>query len=164
MESLMLDLTQLGLKIVLIIGCVFAVFTFVYGFVRISDTSMEPSIVSGDLVLYYRLDKRFETGDVAAFRYEGRDGTGRVVAMAGDTVDITEDGLLINGAVQVSQDIYYETTQFAQGVDFPLTVGEGQVFLLGDNRPEATDSRIYGCVDLSDIKGKVIAVIRTRRI
>ena len=84
--------------------------------------------------------------------------------MAGDTVDITEDGLLINGAVQVSQDIYYETTQFAQGVDFPLTVGEGQVFLLGDNRPEATDSRIYGCVDLADIKGKVIAVIRTRRI
>ena len=88
----------------------------------------------------------------------------RVVAVAGDTVDITKDGLKINGAEQISQDIYFDTTQFKSGVDFPLTVKEGQVFILGDNRPKASASRIYGCIDLKDIRGKVIAIIRNRGI
>ena len=65
---------------------------------------------------------------------------------------------------KVSQDIYFDTTQFKDGVDFPITVGEGQVFILGDNRPQASDSRTLGCIDLNDVKGKVIAVIRTRGI
>lgn len=67
---------------------------------------MKPAIKDGDLVMYYRLDKRFVSGDVAVFEDNGRNTTGRVVAVAGDTVDITKDGLKINGADQVSQDIY----------------------------------------------------------
>ena len=159
--SLVLDVMQLVLKIALILGCIFVVFTFVYGVARIPDVSMKRD---GDLAVYYRLDKLFAIGDVAVIQYEGNTVTGRVVAMEGDSVDITADGLIVNGAIQQAQDIYYDTTQFAQGVSFPLTVGEGQVFLLGDNRPSATDSRVYGCVDLADVKGKVIAVIRTRGI
>lgn len=112
--------------------------------------------------MYYRLDKNFISGDVAIFQNDGNDTAGRVVAVAGDQVDITEDGLLINGALQVSEDIYYDTTQFKDKVNFPLTVGDNQVFVLGDNRPQAADSRIFGCIYLKDIKGKAIAVIRTR--
>ena len=143
-SGLMLDIMQLVLKIVLIVGCIFAMFTFVYGIARVPDISMSPSIKDGDLVMYYRLDKMFSIGDVTVVQYQ--------------------DGLVVNGAVQVSQDIFYPTTQYAQGVSFPLTVGDGQVFLLGDNRTRATDSRIYGCVDIADTQGKVIAVIRTRGI
>ena len=87
--------------------------------------------------MYYRLEKRFVSGDIAVFKKDGRTTTGRVVAVAGDTVDITKDGLMINGATQISQDIYFDTTQFQNGVDFPITVGEGQIFVLGDNRPES---------------------------
>ena len=158
------DIVQLLLKISIIILAVFLIFTFLYGIVRINDVSMKPAIKDGDLVMYYRLDKRFVSGDVAVFEDNGRNTTGRVVAVAGDTVDITRDGLKINGADQVSQDIYFDTTQFKDGVDFPITVGEGQVFILGDNRPQASDSRTFGCIDLNDVKGKVIAVIRTRGI
>lgn len=114
--------------------------------------------------MYYRLDKRFISGDVAVFENDGRITCGRVVAVAGDTVDITKNGLKINDAEQISQDIYFDTTQFKNGVDFPITVGEGQVFVLGDNRPQASDSRIYGCLDSKDVRGKVIAVIRSRGI
>ena len=152
------DIFQLLLKIVLIILAVILVFTFMYGMARINDVSMKPAIKDGDLVMYYRLDKRFVSGDIAVFKKDGRTTTGRVVAVAGDTVDITKDGLMINGATQISQD----TTQFQNGVDFPITVGEGQIFVLGDNRPEASDSRIYGCINIKDVKGKAIAVIRTR--
>ncbi len=125
---------------------------------------MHPAIKDGDLVVYYRLDKMFYAGDVAVVQYKGRTSTGRVIAVEGDTVDITKEGVLVNGALLLSEDVYYDTTQFENGVDFPLTVENGQVFLLGDNRPAATDSRIYGCVNVSDVKGKVIAVIRTRGI
>ena len=75
---------------------------------------------------------------------------------------LQKNGLKINGAEQISQDIYFDTTQFKDGVDFPVTVGSGQVFILGDNRPQASDSRIYGCIDIKDVKGKVIAIIRSR--
>lgn len=156
------DIFQLLLKIVLIILAVILVFTFMYGMARINDVSMKPAIKDGDLVMYYRLDKRFVSGDIAVFKKDGRTTTGRVVAVAGDTVDITKDGFMINGATQISQDIYFDTTQFQNGVDFPITVGEGQIFVLGDNRPEASDSRIYGCINIKDVKGKAIAVIRTR--
>ncbi len=164
MSPLLLELMQLILKIVLIVGCIFAAFTFIYGVERVNDLSMSPSIKDGDLAVYYRLDKLFYTGDVAVFSYQGKTGLGRVVAVEGDTVDITADGVYINGALQVSQDVFYTTTQFEDGVDFPLTVGSGQIFLLGDNRPSATDSRVYGCVDLADVKGKIIVVIRTRGV
>ena len=91
------DIFQLLLKIVLIILAVILVFTFMYGMARINDVSMKPAIKDGDLVMYYRLDKRFVSGDIAVFKKDGRTTTGRVVAVAGDTVDITKDGLMING-------------------------------------------------------------------
>lgn len=162
--SLAQDIIQLLLKIVILILVIFLIFTFLYGIVRINDISMKPSIKDGDLVVYYRLDHRFISGDVAVFEKDNKTMTGRVVAVAGDTVDITKDGLMINGAEQISQDIYFDTTRFKNGVDFPLTVKEGQVFVLGDNRPKASDSRIYGCIDLKEIRGKVIAIIRSRGI
>ena len=104
------DIVQLLLKIAFIVLAVFLIFTFLYGIVRINDVSMKPAIKDGDLVMYYRLDKRFISGDVAVFKDDGRTTTGRVVAVAGDTVDITKNGLKINGAEQISQDIYFDTT------------------------------------------------------
>lgn len=84
------DIVQLLLKIAFIILAVFLIFTFLYGIVRINDVSMKPAIKDGDLVMYYRLDKRFISGDVAVFKDDGRTTVGRVVAVAGDTVDITK--------------------------------------------------------------------------
>ena len=86
----------------------------------------------------------------------------RVVAVAGDTVDITADGLMINGAIVQEPHAAGETTQFAEGVTFPLTVPQGQVFVLGDNREHATDSRIFGCIDIADIDGRVMGLFRRR--
>jgi signal peptidase I len=87
-----------------------------------------------------------------------------VVALAGDTVDITEKGFYINGALQREPDIYRETERYQDGIDFPLTVLEGHVFVLGDNRTGTTDSRIYGPVRINDTQGKVMTVVRRRSI
>lgn len=124
------DLVQLLLKIVILILVIFLIFTFLYGIVRINDISMKPSIKDGDLVVYYRLDHRFISLEMLQFlKRIIKQRPDCVVAVAGDTVDITKDGLTDNGAEQISQDIYFDTTRFKNGVDFPLTVKEGQVFV-----------------------------------
>jgi len=96
--------------------------------------------------------------------YRGQRQVRRVVATAGDTVDITGDGLVVNGALQQEPEIYQRTQRYADGASFPLTLSEGQVFVLGDARENAADSRIYGAVDVTNTLGKAIAILRQRNI
>jgi len=87
-----------------------------------------------------------------------------VVATAGDTVDITQDGLIINGSLQYEQDIYTQTNRYLEGIDFPLTLKNNEVFVLGDARNDISDSRIYGAVNIDDTKGSVITILRKRNL
>jgi len=163
-SSLLKDVLFLLLKIAAIIAVFLLVFTFLFGLNRIADMSMAPSIKDGDLVMFYRLDKTYVAGDTLLLEFQEQKQVRRVVATAGDTVDITEEGLLVNGALQQEPEIYRQTQRYAAGVTFPLTVGEGQVFVLGDARDNATDSRMYGTVEITDTLGKVITILRRRKI
>ncbi len=91
--------------------------------------------------------------------YQGKEQVRRVIATAGDVVDITEDGLTINGAPQQEHQIYERHSGMIQGVDFPIKLQEGQIFVLGDSRENASDSRVYGAVDVKDTKGKVMTIV-----
>ena len=152
-------------KIVLIVLTFVLLFTFLYGIIRYNEPSMAPMIKDGDLVLFYRYTKSgYLPQDAVVLKFRGQRQVRRVVATAGDTVDITADGLVINGSLQQEPSIYQRTERYEEGVNFPLTVPEGHIFVLGDSRVGATDSRIYGCVDIEDTLGKVMAVIRRRSI
>ena len=161
-NSLAYDLIMLLVKIGAIALGVIVVFSFVFGAMRVSDPNMEPSFQDGDLVFFYRIDKRYAARDVVVYERNGFATLGRVVARGGDTVNIDSQGLIVNGAHQQEQGIVDDTTQVADGVTFPLTVPEGSVFLLGDNRDEAVDSRIVGCVPVEQTLGKVIGLFRRR--
>ena len=154
---LLLKIASIGLAFVLL-------FTFVFGLSRYQEPSMNPAIKDGDLVIYRYTKGGYLPREAVALELDGRLQVRRVVAIAGDTVDITENGLLINGAPQQETEIFQKTLRYQDGVDFPLTVPEGQVFVLADSREDATDSRIYGCVKIEDTLGKVMAVIRRRSI
>ena len=145
--------------IVLIISILF---TFVFGLHRMGSATMQPSLQDGDLILYYRMSPRYYTNDVVMVDYHGRLDAVRVIAQAGDQVDITQEGLKINGYHAEEPKITEKTTQFQGGTSFPVNVSEGEFFVLGDHREGATDSRIYGCVKGKDIKGRVIGVFRRR--
>ena len=126
---------------------------------------MDPAVKDGDLVIYYRLDKNYIASDLLVLEKQGKTQVRRVVGIDGDKIDINRDhGLEINGYPQQEDNIYTETLPVVGKTKFPLTVGTEQVFVLGDNRKYAVDSRTYGCVDKSDTKGKVIAVIRRRNL
>jgi len=163
-ELLIRDLLGLLIKIVAIAAFSVFIFTYMFGIYRNTDSSMIPAIQDGDLVIFYRLDKRYVSSDVLIAEYQKEKVALRVVAVAGDEVDIREEGLFINGHLQQETRIYETTKRFVEGVNFPLTVREGEVFVLGDSRENATDSRIFGPVDIADTYGKVITIIRRRGI
>ena len=159
------ELLFLLMKIGLIILVFIMLFTFLFGIIRYQEYSMTPAIKDGDLVIYYRSTQNgYFSQDAIVLEYEGQTQVRRVVATAGDTVDINESGLVVNGAPQQELEIYQKTERYQEGIDFPVTIPEGQVFVLGDSREGATDSRIYGPVEISDTKGKVMTVIRRRDI
>lgn len=156
------DILFLLAKILVFALVLILMFKFVFGFVRVRDMSMKPAIMEGDLVLYYRMQKNFTAGDLLAVEKNGKTEIRRVAAVAGDTVDINESGLIVNGNLQQESNIYTKTQAYMEGITFPVTLTGDEVFVLGDKRDSAEDSRIYGPVSSSAAKGKVVAVFRRR--
>jgi signal peptidase I len=161
-RSVWWEVGRLLIKITVIAACFMLIVTFLYGLHRNSDPDMAPMVKDGDLLLFNRLDKDYTIGDLLLLDFQGERQVRRVVARAGDTVDISEEGLIINGGLRNEPEIYEQTLPYENAVSFPLTVGEGQVFALGDARENATDSRVYGPVDTEDTLGTVITVMRQR--
>ena len=158
--TLLSDIVFLAGKITMIALSILLLFMFVFGIVQVDDLSMVPAMRDGDIVLFQRFGNNLIATDAVVVRYEKQTQIRRVIAVAGDTVDITDRGLLINGLAQHESHIFEETTQLPEGIDFPLVVPEGEVFVMGDARARSRDSRIYGTVPIDDILGAVVTVIR----
>ncbi len=160
--SVLSDILLLLLKILIVILLFVLLFTFLFGATRYNDVAMTPNIKSGDLVIYSRYDKDFDVGQEAVLKYQGKVQVMRVVAKEGDTVDMTPDGFTINGEVQEEPNPQKETLPYTEGVQFPITLKSDEVFLLGDDRENSADSRVYGAVDQDDTLGKVLDIVRRR--
>ena len=165
LRSALKDILDLLVKIAVFALTAFALSTFLFGVFKYQEPSMDPSIKDGDLVFFFRYNSGgYTPREAIVLDFEGKRQVRRVIASAGDVVDITEDGLIVNGAQQQEMGITQVTQRYREGVDFPLTVPEGHVFVLGDAREGAADSRIYGCVKISDTYGRVMAIFRRRSI
>ena len=156
------DLLFLGGKLLMIGLMVTVVFTFVFGVVRVDDVSMSPSMLEGDIVLFQRLGSEFVAQDVIVVNLNGQRLVRRVVAVAGDTVDIHEYGLYVNGRLQQELYVFEGTETFSEGITFPITVGVNEVFVMGDSRSRSRDSRIYGTIPFSDIEGIIVSILGGR--
>ncbi|MCL1803678.1 MAG: signal peptidase I [Eubacteriaceae bacterium] len=155
---------SLALRVAAIISFALVAFKFIYGLHYNIDPSMDHAVRDGDLLVYARRSKNYKARDLLLLSFEGTKQVRRVIATAGDTVDITENGLVINGALQQERNITAKTQRYAQGISFPVTLKENEVFVLGDAREGATDSRIYGPVNIRSAHGKVITLVRRRNL
>jgi len=162
--SLFKDVLNLLAKVLAIAVIIMLLFTFMFGVLQVDDMSMSPAMKDGDLVFFYRLDRNFVATDTVVVRYDGRTQVRRVVAIAGDEVDITPDGLTVNGMLQSEPYVFEETTQFEEGITFPIVVPPGEIFIMGDGRTQSIDSRIYGSVPASDTLGSVMTIVRRRNL
>ena len=156
------DILSLLIKIGVIAGIVLALFTFIFGVFQYSDHTMYPAVNSGDLILFSRFDKTYHAQDLIVVSYQGNMQVRRVVALSGNAVDIVDGRLTVDGAQQQEEHIFTDTFRYESEIDFPLTVPEGHVFVLGDHREGAVDSRIYGTIPIEDSQGKVISLFRRR--
>lgn len=156
-EEIVMFLRNLAVMVLTLI----VMFGVVFGFYRVSDNAMSPRVSAGDLLLYYRLEKQLRTQEVVVLRKDGKRYVGRIVAKSGDQVEVTEDACLkVNGNLIVETDIFYDTLRDGDHLDYPVTLGDGQYFVLGDFRIGAEDSRYFGPVEKSEILGKVLILFR----
>lgn len=160
--SALSDLFLLIFKILLILILIAIIFTFVFGITQVKDNSMAPAIREGDLVVYYRFQKDYAAQSVIALKVDGETEIRRVIGVSGDEINITDQGLVINSYPQIESNIYTDTLPFVDGITLPVTLADNEVFVLGDNRTEAKDSRLYGAVNKNATLGTVVTVIRRR--
>ncbi len=123
--------------------------------------NMEPGFQPGDIVLLTKNDE-VNNGEICAFYFNNKLLLRRVIAREGDTVEIDEKGYVkVNGEF-LEEDGYISEHALGQcDIDFPFRVPSGQLFVLGDNRDYALDSRAtnFGCISQEEIFGKPLARI-----
>jgi signal peptidase I len=124
--------------------------------------SMEPTIAIGNRVLAEKVSYRFFSqpayGDIVVFD----DPNGqhpqlikRVIAVGGQTVDVKDGAVWVDGKRLVEPYIYGKPNELGT-VPLPLKIPAGYVWLMGDNRTNSGDSRFFGPVPVAQIKGRAV--------
>lgn len=154
-------LAKLLIKIAVLVIIVVIVLTWILGLHRMTGNNMFPFVKDGDLCIIYKLDD-YTTGDVVLYRNdEGKMKLGRIAAVGGQSVDFPKEGGYTVDGYQPSEEITYQTFG-ADGVKYPINVGDDEVFIMNDFRSDTDDSRQFGGVKKSDIYGKLLFLIRRR--
>ena len=126
---------------------------------------MKPNINPGDLIIYYRLDNNYYSNEVVVFEMNNNEYIGRIIGIPGDKVEITDDSkLLINDSLLNEDNIYYETYMIESNIEYPLYLNNNEYFILSDNRINSYDSRYFGLVNQTKIRGNIISLIRKNNI
>jgi signal peptidase I len=128
---------------------------------RMPVPSMEPTLLVGD---EFMADKRAylhsepQRGDIAVYRLQGKAFVQRIVGLSGETIEIRERTVYINGAEleePYAQFIHAAATEKMMGSEIaPTMIPADAYFFLGDNRDDSLDSRFLGVVPRNDILGK----------
>jgi signal peptidase I len=120
---------------------------------------MEPTLHNGELLIVSRLAYKLsqpETADIIVFHLPqdlGQDYIKRVIGLPGDTVEIKGRQVYVNK--QLLDEPYIAARPISIGT---WTVPEDQLFVLGDNRNNSSDSRAWGMVPVEDVVGKALII------
>lgn len=150
------------LKFILIAAAiVFPIRLFVAQPFIVSGASMEPTFDNGQYLIVDELSYRFggpERGDVVIFRYPKNPREffiKRVIGLPGETVSIEGGTVLVkhtDGTATVLDEPYVISRGNGGNKEYPL--GEDEFFVMGDNRPESSDSRTWGVLPRQNIVGR----------
>jgi len=167
----------------IVLALVLALFirTFIIQAFKIPSPSMVPTLLVGDHILVNKFLFGFtapfkdgkilairepQRGDVIVFKYPKNrkmDFIKRCIATEGETVQIKKKVVYINGEAVPDEHTQFTDNDRGSFLDVrdnfgPVTVPEGMVFVMGDNRDNSNDSRFWGFVDLTDVKGKAVVI------
>ena len=135
---------------------------FIYKPFKIPTGAMQPTLIPGDHIICNKTvsGEDVKRGDVIVFYYPGDKRklfTFRVTALPGESVEVKQDKLFINGEY-IEEDYISLTDKKTDShlEDFgPVSVPDNAIFVLGDNRNNSFDSRYWGFVDFEDVIGEI---------
>lgn len=167
-ETLETALYSWGQALITAVVGVVILFTFIFRLIGVNGPSMQDTLYTGDrlLVINSLLCGEYKQGDVVVARNYNADLNEtivkRIVAVGGQTVDIdfTAGVVYVDGA-PLAEPYVKEPTYKPEGTEFPLTLAEDEVFLMGDNRNRSTDSRSssLGPVNVGYLQGKAVFLL-----
>lgn len=151
------------LYLAVVAGICYVIVTFVGQRTVVSGTSMIPTLQDGDNLITDKISYRFrdpERYDIIVLRVESQHENfiKRVIGLPGETVQIVGGRVYINGEL-LESDVYGNELMISAGrASQPITLGENEYFVLGDNRNGSKDSRVeeVGNVKRSQIQGKAL--------
>jgi signal peptidase I len=161
----------------IVIAIILALFirTFVIQAFKIPSGSMKPTLLVGDHILVNKFiygiklpftDKILisidepERGDVVVFKFPldtRKDYIKRVIGLPGDRVELVDKQLLINGRPTEDPNASYSLSSNMRKYG-PVTVPDDHLFVMGDNRDESSDSRVWGFVPRPYLRGKAFLI------
>ena len=127
--------------------------------IRVDGASMEPTLVSGEYVIVDRISYRLGSphrGDIIVFHFPRdpkEEYIKRVIGLPGDEVEVKNNAVYVNG--QLLDETYLKVTTNYTGT---WRIPTGQLFVLGDNRNNSSDSHDWGTVPMDYVVGKAILV------
>ncbi len=124
---------------------------------QITGASMTPTLIDGQFVVAMKTDE-FEPGDITAFYYNNKILIKRVIASAGDWVNIEEDGDVYINGILLEEPYIKEKALGECNIELPYQVPDGKVFVMGDDRAVSLDSRTtaVGPVSSEQVLGRVV--------
>jgi len=131
--------------------------TLIFSVLQISGTSMHPTLAENDIVVALNMSD-YKRGDIIAFYYNNRMLVKRVIATAGEWVEIDINGNVYVNKKLIDEPYIIEKHKGESDLIYPYQVPEGSYFVLGDERENALDSRnsLIGCVSKDDVVGKIL--------
>jgi len=130
--------------------------TLVLPVLQIEGTSMEPTLLNGDIVLLTKTTQ-FDRGEICGFAWNNKLLIKRVIGIPGDWIEIDTDGTVYRNGEKLDEP-YAQQIAFGEcDLEFPYQVPQEQYFVLGDMRESSIDSRntLIGCVEYDQIIGKL---------
>lgn len=161
MKSILKELLGWIIYILIIIGLTWLVVTFVGQRTGVSGSSMETTLSDGDQLIVDKISYRFRDPkryDIVVFPYRYEENTyyiKRIIGMPGETIQIVDGYVYIDGE-PLDEHYGNEVMNKAGIAEEPLTLGEDEYFVLGDNRNNSQDSRAanVGTIHREDIIGR----------
>lgn len=143
--------------IVVLVIALAAVSYFFFPVKQVATSDMEPTLSNGDVVLVMK-NGPVERGGVYAVEADGKVVFDRVIALAGDTVNMDSKGAVYVNGEKLDEPYLRETSRGKVNISLPVKVGEGELFVMGDDRENSVDSRnsSFGLVDEDRVIGRVL--------
>lgn len=141
------------LLLILVLGCF-------YSIGRVEGDSMNPTLSNNKLIITEKYPDKLKRNDVIVFnlpQMSNKEFVKRVIGLSGDTIYASQGNVYVNGEKIDNQYDSQDTADFTlKEISGRDTVPENKLFVLGDNRSHSTDSRSFGFVDKTEVKGKAI--------